>query len=338
MATVRQSGASSADSLSFVTKFIHHAAGLAIDQPLKEKTMSSVRLGINPLTWTNDDMSSLGGDTPIEVCLSEGKQAGFSGFEMGHKFPRDPKALGPVLDKHGLSLVSGWYSAELLTRTAEEEIEALKPHLRLLKSLGATAMVFCEVTHSIHGQRETPLSHSPHMSPEGWQTLIPRLNQVADYCLEQGVQIAYHHHLGTVIETPAEIERLMAETKPSVGLLLDTGHLVGAGGDPVVAQQQYADRIVHVHCKDIRKEVLVDVRNRDLSFLDGVLNGMFTVPGDGFIDYVTLLKGLSESRYEGWVVVEAEQDPTVAHPLTYARMGHDKLQRFCAEAGLSVTE
>ncbi|TDR56167.1 2-keto-myo-inositol dehydratase [Halomonas ventosae] len=298
----------------------------------------SVRLGINPLTWTNDDMPSLGGNTPLEVCLSEGRQAGFSGFELGHKFPRDPEVLGPILDKHGLSLVSGWYSSELLTRSAEEEIEALKPHLHLLKSLGATAMVFCEVTHCIHGQRETPLSHSPRMSKEGWKTLIPRLNQVADYCLEQGVQIAYHHHLGTVIETPAEIERLMAETKPSVGLLLDSGHLVGAGGDPVAAQQQYADRIVHVHCKDIRREVLEDVRNRDLSFLDGVLNGMFTVPGDGYIDYVPLFRGLRESGYEGWMVVEAEQDPAVAHPLTYARLGHDNLKRFCTEAGLQVTE
>ncbi|MCE9664897.1 myo-inosose-2 dehydratase [Halomonas sp. M5N1S17] len=298
----------------------------------------TVRLGINPLTWTNDDMPSLGGDTPLETCLSEGKQAGFSGFELGHKFPRDPAILGPILDNHGLSLVSGWYSGELLTRSAEEEIEALKPHLHLLKSLGAKAMVFCEVTHCIHGERETPLSHSPRLSEEGWQTLIPRLNQVADYCLEQGVQIAYHHHLGTVIETPGEIERLMEETRSSVGLLLDTGHLVGAGGDPVVAQRKYADRIVHVHCKDIREEVLADVRNRDLSFLDGVLNGMFTVPGDGYIDYVPLFQGLKASDYTGWVVVEAEQDPAVAHPLTYARLGCDNLKRFCAEAGLTVVE
>ncbi|WP_027961271.1 myo-inosose-2 dehydratase [Halomonas halodenitrificans] len=299
--------------------------------------MSTVRLGINPLTWTNDDMPSLGGDTPLDVCLSEGKQAGFSGFELGNKFPRTPEVLGPILDKHGLSLVSGWYSGGLLTRSAEEEIEALKPHLHLLKSLGATAMVFCEVTHCIHGQRETPLSHSPRMSEEEWKTLIPRLNQVADYCLDQGVQIAYHHHLGTVIETPEEIERLMAETKSSVGLLLDSGHLVGAGGDPVAVQQRYAERIIHVHCKDIRKEVLVDVRNRDLSFLDGVLNGMFTVPGDGHIDYAPLFKGLRESGYGGWMVVEAEQDPEVARPLSYARLGYRNLSSLAEQAGFDIT-
>ncbi|WP_431025210.1 myo-inosose-2 dehydratase [Halomonas sp. H5] len=298
----------------------------------------SVRLGINPLTWTNDDMPSLGGDTPLETCLSEGKQAGFSGFELGHKFPRDPEVLGPILDNHGLSLVSGWYSSELLTRTAEEEIEAIKPHLHLLKSLGATAMVFCEVSRCVHGQRDVPLSHSPTMSEEEWQTFIPRLNRVADYCQAQGVTIAYHHHLGTLIETPEEIDRLMAETTPSVGLLLDSGHLVGAGGDPVAAQKQYAERIKHVHCKDIRREVLEDLRNRDLSFLEGVLGGMFTVPGDGFIDYVSLFKGLRDSDYQGWLVVEAEQDPAVAHPLTYARLGHDNLQRFCDEAGLRVTQ
>ncbi|QTF91918.1 myo-inosose-2 dehydratase [Halomonas sp. BM-2019] len=298
----------------------------------------SVRLGINPLTWTNDDMPSLGGDTPLETCLSEGKQAGFAGFELGHKFPRDPEVLGPILAGHGLSLVSGWYSGGLLTRSAEEEIEALKPHLHLLKSLGAKVMVFCEVTRCVHGQRDVPLSHTPTMSEAEWQTFLPRLNEVADYCQAQGVQIAYHHHLGTLIESEAEIDRLMAGTQPSVGLLLDSGHLVGAGGDPLAVQKKYAERINHVHCKDIRQEVLADVRNRDLSFLEGVLNGMFTVPGDGFIDYTSLFRQLAASDYAGWLVVEAEQDPAVAHPLTYARLGCDNLKRFCAEAGLQVTE
>lgn len=296
----------------------------------------SVRIGINPLTWTNDDLPALGGDTALDTCLSEGKQAGYSGFELGHKFPRTAGELGPILDQHGLSLVSGWYSSSLLLRSAEEEIEAIKPHLELLKSLGTTIVVFCEVTRCVHGERATPLSHSPRMSEEEWKTFIPRLNQVADYCLEQGVQIAYHYHLGTVVETPDEIERLMAESAPSVGLLLDTGHLVAAGGDPVELQKKYAARINHVHCKDIRKDILADVRNRDLSFLDGVLNGMFTVPGDGYIDYTVLFEGLRESDYTGWLVVEAEQDPSVAHPLTYARLGHDNLSRFCAAARLNV--
>ncbi|QEM83481.1 myo-inosose-2 dehydratase [Halomonas binhaiensis] len=296
----------------------------------------SVRLGINPLTWTNDDLPSLGGDTPLEVCLSEGHEAGFAGFELGHKFPRDPAVLGPILDNHDLSLVSGWYSAELLTRTAEEEIANLTPHLELLKALGAKVMVFCEVTDCVHGQMDTPMSHRPTLSDAQWALLAERLNQVAEHCQAQGVQIAYHHHLGTVIESEADVDRLMAETGPALGLLLDSGHMVGAGGDPLAVLERHSARINHVHCKDIRAEVLADVRNRNRSFVQGVLDGMFTVPGDGFIDYTRLLKGLVKVGYEGWLVVEAEQDPSVAHPLTYARMGCDNLKRFCAEAGLTI--
>jgi len=296
----------------------------------------SVRLGINPLTWTNDDMPALGAETPLETCLSEGREAGYSGFELGHKFPRTPEALGPILDRHGLSLVSGWYSSQLLRRSAEEEIEAIQEHLHLLKSLGARAMVFCEVTGCVHGQRETPVSKRPVMTDAQWELLLERIDVVAQYCLEQGVQIAYHHHMGTVVETEEEIDRLMAGTSDAVGLLLDSGHLTFAGGDPLAVQQRHADRIVHVHCKDIRREVMVDAKNRDLSFLDAVLNGVFTVPGDGFIDYASLFKQLKASNYDGWLVVEAEQDPAVAHPMTYARLGHDGLQRFCKEAGLDI--
>ncbi|MAY72304.1 MAG: myo-inosose-2 dehydratase [Halomonas sp.] len=296
----------------------------------------SIRLGINPLTWTNDDLPSLGGDTPLETCLAEGREAGFDGFELGHKFPRDAATLGPILERHQLSLVSGWYSAELLTRSAEEEIAALTPHLELLKALGARVMVFCEVSRCVHGQMGVPLSHRPTMSDEEWTLFTERLDQVAEHCQREGVQIAYHHHLGTLVESEADIDRLMASTGPALGLLLDTGHLVAAGGDPFGVLERHAARVNHVHCKDIRAEVLADVRNRNRSFLEGVLDGMFTVPGDGFIDYGRLFQGLVAHDYQGWVVVEAEQDPAVAHPLTYARKGYDHLARCCDEAGLAL--
>lgn len=296
----------------------------------------SVRLGINPLTWTNDDMPALGAETPLETCLSEGKLAGFSGFELGNKFPRTPEKLGPILTAHGLDLVSGWYSSQLLTRTAEEEIAAIQDHLNLLKALDANVMVFCEVTGCVHGDQSTPVSRRPILTDSQWLQFTERLNQVARYCLEQGVQLAYHHHMGTVVESAEDIRRLMDSTDDALGLLLDTGHLMFAGGDPIAVQQEYSHRICHVHCKDIRAEVLSDARNRDLSFLDAVLNGTFTVPGDGCIDYVSLFKGLRASGYQGWLVVEAEQDPAVAHPLTYARMGYEGLTRACAEAGLEV--
>lgn len=298
----------------------------------------SVRIGINPLTWTNDDLPTLGAETPLETCLSEGKQAGFSGFELGHKFPRTPEVLGPILESHGLNLVSGWFSGELLTRSVEEEIEAIKPHLHLLKSLGSKVMVYCEITGCVHGQQSTPLSHRPIISEAEIAAMSKKLTQVADYCLEQGVQIAYHHHMGTVIETAHEIDLLMKHTGPSVGLLLDTGHLTFAGGDPLATQKKYADRIVHVHCKDLRPDIFADAKNRDLSFLDAMLNGIFTVPGDGFIDYSSLFKQLKASQYAGWLVVEAEQDPAVAHPLTYATLGAKNLKALCAETGLDLID
>lgn len=296
----------------------------------------SVRIGINPLTWTNDDLPELGAETPLETCLSEGKAAGYAGFELGNKFPRDPVVLRPILAAQGLRLVSGWFSGRLLERSVEEEIEALQGHLHLLKSLGATAMVYCEVTGCIHGERETPLSKRPVLAAEQWAELGAKLNQVAEYTLSQGVKIAYHHHMGTVVQTEADIDALMANTQESVGLLLDTGHLTYAGGNPVAVQERHAKRINHVHCKDIRRAVLDDVLNRDSSFLNSVLAGVFTVPGDGCVDYPKLFQGLKAADYSGWLVVEAEQDPAVAHPLTYANLGYKNLRELCAGAGLEV--
>ena len=297
----------------------------------------TVRIGINPLTWTNDDLPSLGADTPLETCLSEGKQAGFAGFELGNKFPRQAEVLGPILDNHGLRLVSGWFSGELLSRSVEEEIEAIQDHLTLLKTLGATAMVYCEVTGCIHGAQDTPVSHRPRINPEKWQEFGRKLSEVAAYTRSQGVQIAYHHHMGTVIETEEEIDLLMQHTTEDVGLLLDTGHLTYAGGDPIAVQQRHASRINHVHCKDVRLDVLADAKNRDLSFLNAVLNGVFTVPGDGSVNYPTLFNGLKASGYQGWLVVEAEQDPAIAHPLTYATMGANNLKQLCADAGIALS-
>jgi len=297
----------------------------------------SVRIGINPLTWTNDDMPALGAETPLEVCLSEGKEAGYAGFELGQKFPRTPEILGPILDNHGLSLVSGWYSSNLLERSVDDEIEALQPHLHLLKTLGATAMVFCEVSRCVHGEMETPVRNRPQMSPTEWPVFLERLEEVAKYLETQGVSMAYHHHMGTVIETEADIDRMM-QGAPSVGLLLDSGHLTFAGGDPAAVARRYANRIKHVHCKDIRKSVMEDAKNRNLSFLQAVLNGAFTVPGDGCIDYPSILAVLKESSYEGWLVVEAEQDPSIAHPLTCAKLGYANLTKLCSDAGISVNQ
>jgi inosose dehydratase len=296
----------------------------------------SVRIGINPLTWTNDDLPELGADTPLETCLAEGKQAGYKGFELGQKFPRKAEILGPILETHGLVLVSGWYSSLLLERSVDEEIAALQDHLSLLKSLGATVMVFCEVSRCVHGNLDTPVSQRPMMTEAQWPEFLARISQVGEYLHSQGMTLAYHHHMGTVIETEADIDRLMAGTPNAVGLLLDSGHLTFAGGDTVAVATRHASRIKHVHCKDVRKSVLADSLNRNLSFLNAVLNGTFTVPGDGCVDYAAIFAVLKANNYSGWLVVEAEQDPAVAHPLTYAKLGYANLIQLCADACIQV--
>ena len=294
----------------------------------------TVQLGINPLTWTNDDLPSLGAETPLETCLSEGKLAGFEGFELGNKFPRQASVLGPILARHQLKLVSGWYSGELLTRSVEEEIAAVQDHLTLLRELGANVMVFCEVTDCIHGKQQVPVNQRPHFPAERWAEYGAKLTEFARYTQSQGVQIAYHHHMGTMIETEQDIDLLMQHTGEEVGLLLDTGHLTFAGVDPVAVAARWAKRINHVHCKDVRPAVLAEVKNKKMSFLNAVLAGVYTVPGDGCVDYPAVFRELKRVNYQGWLVVEAEQDPAIAHPLTYARLGYNNLHRFAQDAGL----
>ena len=284
-----------------------------------------VRIGINPLTWTNDDLPELGEANSLETCLQEAKLAGYEGVELGRKFPRDAKVLGPILKPHGLNLVSGWYSARLLERSVEDEIKAMQSHAALLKALGAKVMVFCEVSRCVHGERKIPLSRRPKLAQKEWKQFGERLDAVAAELDKQGLKMAYHHHMGTVIQSEDEVDRMMGSTK-SVGLLLDSGHLTFAGGDPMRALKRHAKRIVHVHCKDIRKDKLAAARKQDMSFLDAVLGDVFAVPGDGSIDFEPLLAELAKHDYQGWLVVEADQDPANAHPLTHARTGHDCLR------------
>jgi inosose dehydratase len=296
-----------------------------------------LKIGINPLTWTNDDMPELGGSTPLETCLAEAKLAGYDGVELGNKFPRDAAALKPILARHGLALVSGWYSGRLLERSVADEIAAIEAHLALLAAMGCTTMVFAEVSGCVHGDGGTRLSRRPRLDDKGWRRLAGGLNEVARHLQKRGVGMAYHHHMGTVIETADEIDRLMMMTGPEVGLLLDTGHLTYAGGDPVAAARRHGQRIVHVHCKDIRRDVLTKAKREDWSFLNAVLAGVFTVPGDGCVDYPNVFDALAATDYRGWLVVEAEQDPAKAHPLTYARMGHAYLRPLAVKAFAEAT-
>ncbi len=296
----------------------------------------SVRIGINPITWSNDDMPALGGDTPLDTCLAETKQAGYAGIEMGGKFPKTTETLRPVLAKHGLDFISGWYSARLLERDADQEIAAMRPHLDLMAGMGCKVMVFAEVTGGTHGDRTQPAGTRRAIAEAEWPEYARRIGRVAAHMRQRGVHLAFHHHMGTAIQTEAEIDRLMAETGDDVGLLLDTGHATFAGADPLALAKRHAKRIVHVHCKDVRRPVLDQALADRLSFLDAVVAGVFTVPGDGAIAYKPILSHLAGQGYRGWLVVEAEQDPQKAHPLTYATLGFRNLRNLAEESGFTV--
>ncbi|MBU6486814.1 MAG: myo-inosose-2 dehydratase [Burkholderiales bacterium] len=285
-----------------------------------------VRIGVNPLSWMNDDLPSLGGETPLSVALTEGRAIGYEGFELGNKFPREPQALKALLAQYDLALVSGWYSGRLAERSAEEEIEAVGPHLELLAKNGATVMVYGEVAQTIQGS-PVPLYQRPRFfTADQWDAYAARLDRFAQYTLSHGVRVAYHHHMGAYVETPADVENLMRRTSDALGLLLDTGHITFAGGDPLATLEAYAPRICHVHCKDVRPEIVKLARNRDWSFLEAVINGAFTVPGDGAVDFAAVIASLKRHGYRGWLVVEAEQDPTVAPSFEYAQLGYRTLR------------
>ena len=291
-----------------------------------------IRFGANPIGWSNDDMRELGGQIPLEQCLSEAKAAGFEGMELGHKFPREAGALRAVLDGHDLDLVSGWYSSALLERGVAEELAALRPHLDLLKALGADILVFAETTGAVHGDPASPMSRRPVLDPAGMRDWCKRLGDVGDAVAAEGVRLAYHHHMGTIVQNGPEIDALMEHTGANVHLLLDTGHAVFAGTDPVALARDHASRVAHVHCKDVRMDIRDRAVSGDWSFLDSVVEGVFTVPGDGDIDFKSVLDQLG--GYSGWLVVEAEQDPEKAPPAEYAAIGCRNLKVLAAAAGL----
>ena len=297
-----------------------------------------IRLGIAPIGWSNDDLPELGGDIPLEVCLADSRAAGFTGVEKGGKFPLDPKVLGPILDQHGLQLVSGWFSGELRHGSVEREKQRIAEQLRLFVELGAPVMVYAETTGTVQNQIDVPVADRPVMPDEEHKAYGEKLTALADWLQAEGCPMSYHHHMGTVVETEREVDLLMANTGDAVGLLLDTGHLTFAGGDVLGTTRRHGARINHVHCKDIRADVLARLKAERWSFLNGVLEGVFTVPGDGMIDYGPFARLLAEVGYAGWVVVEAEQDPAKAPPLEYARIGYSALTDAFGRAGFEIID
>ena len=296
----------------------------------------AVRLGINPITWVNDDMPSLGAGTSLDTILSETRLAGFAGTEMSFQFPKTAGELGPLLKRHRLDLVSGWYDGRILEKELDAEWAAILPHMTLLRDMGCRHVVYADTSLRSQGDLFAPISRRPKLADGEWAGYGKRLTALAERMADFGVGMAFHHHMGTIIETDKEVDRLMDVTAPSVGLLYDTGHSVFSGGDPVALLKRNVARVVHVHCKDARKDRLAKARATDESFMQAVLDGVFTVPGDGFIDYSVILKMLHDAGYQGWLVCEAEQDPNKAHPLTYAKMGFANLARLALQAGFTV--
>ena len=297
-----------------------------------------IRIGINPITWTNDDFPELGGDTPLETCLSETKQAGYAGTELGGKFPRDSKVLKPIMAKHGLEVVSGWYDGRCDEKEVSAEMDAITPHLTLLRDMGCKHVVYADTSHGRLGAIWEPISQRPKLEASNWPVYGRKLTELAERMADFGVHMAFHHHMGTIVETDAEVGLMMQHTGEAVGLLYDTGHSMFSGGDPIALLKKHMKRIAHVHCKDPRKAILKKARQEDMSFMDAVLAGVFTVPGDGCVDYPTILRMLAEHNYSGWIIVEAEQDPRKANPLTYATMGYKNLRRMAQEAGFAIED
>lgn len=302
----------------------------------EEKIMTDVKFGISPLTWTNDDMPSLGGEIALETCLSEMQEAGFVGTELGTKYPREPDVIIPLLAQYGLSIASGWFSGNLFddNQTVEKEIEAFQTHLTLLSKAGCTATVYGEVSNTVHGSMDIPLSQRAVVkNDDEWKRYGEKLTKFAEYTQSQGIAVGFHHHMGTIVETVQDIDNLMKYTGDALGLTLDTGHITFAGGDPIAVIKKHANRIKHVHFKDVRPEILKKVHYEDLSFLQAVLAGIYTVPGDGCIDYPSVFKTLKSIGYKGWLLVEAEQDPAKAHPLTYAKLAMKNLRSYADLVG-----
>jgi inosose dehydratase len=297
-----------------------------------------IRFGVSPIAWINDDMPELGGDTPLEQVLAEARDLGFEGIELGGRFPRAAQELRALLARFDLALVGGWYSASLLTRSAREEIAALQTHLALLKALGCRVFILAETSNAIHGDRARPLSATPRLNREAWAHFGAKLTEVADSVASAGLRLAYHHHLGTVVESGEDMERFLDSTGPSVGMTIDTGHAALGGVDAVSLIRTHPERVAHVHCKDIRGKVFRKIKAEGGSFLRGVLEGMFTVPGDGDLDFQKVMQALGDIGYSGWIIVEAEQDPAIADPRRYGELGLATLRREAAAAGLRTAE
>ena len=296
------------------------------------------KLGIAPIAWSNDDLPELGGETSLETCLSEARKAGYTGIETGGKFPKEPRALELVLNNHDISLCGGWYSGTLLDNDLEIEKQKVREQLDLFIHLQAPCLVYGETSGTIQNVRNAPLSSRRILSEEEFKPYGEKLTLFAEWCDHEGMPISFHHHMGTAIETERDLDLLMRNSDKTVSLLYDPGHMAFANGNVYEIIERHGHRISHFHAKDVRSNIVSELKRDQESFLDAVLKGAFTVPGDGSLDFNHLIQQLMNFNYEGWFVVEAEQDPELAPPFEFACKGYDSLTKSLSKAGYKIIE
>ncbi|ASP19062.1 inosose dehydratase [Antarctobacter heliothermus] len=296
----------------------------------------SVKIGISPIAWQNDDLPDLTADYTMEQALKESREIGYTGVERGQRMPHDTPGLRAYLDEYDIALCGGWCSGNLLVNDVQQEIEAVRQQVEQFVALKSPCIVYAECSNTVQGQIGTPVNNRPKLCRDQVLDYGRKLSEVAKWMQDQGMPMAYHHHMGSIIESEDDVNWLMEGASNEVSLCFDTGHLLFGGGDVMATLDRWADRVHHVHFKDIRPEIVADVRAQDRSFLDAVIAGAFTVPGDGCIDFQAVADKLKVMDYAGWIVVEAEQDPAKAPPYDYSQKGYQHIVQVCAKAGLEI--
>lgn len=296
----------------------------------------SVKIGISPIAWQNDDLPDLTAAYTMEQALRESREIGYIGAERGQRMPQDTDGLRRYLEANDIALCGGWCSGNLLVNDVATEIEAVRQQVEQFVALQSPVMVYAECSNTVQGQIGTPVGNRPKLSRDETLAYAAKLSELAAWMADQGMPMAYHHHMGTIIESEDEVNWLMEGSTDAVGLCFDTGHLLFGGGDVSATLDRWDSRVAHVHFKDIRPEVVADVRANDRSFLDAVIAGAFTVPGDGCIDFQAVANKLKAMDYDGWIVVEAEQDPAKAPPYDYSKKGYAHIVEVCGKAGLTI--
>jgi len=297
-----------------------------------------VKLGISLIAWQNDDLPELTAAFTTEGAMEDAAKIGYSGVERGRRMPADTEGLRAYLDRYGVALCGGWCSGSLMTASVEDEEAAVRAQVAQFVALGAPCIVYAECSNTVQGDVSTPVNSRPKLSRDEVTDYARKLSELARWMAGEGMSLSYHHHMGSMIEDAEDIDWLMEGSSPEVTLLYDTGHLVFAGADPLAVLDKWGDRVRHVHFKDVRPDIMARVRAENLSFLDGVRGGVYTVPGDpeGMIDFQAVTDRLAGIGYDGWIVVEAEQDPAKAPPFEYSKIGYDHIRKICAASGLAV--